>query len=236
MDVERSEETSGAEGAARLIWQCWTRGERIDSLPLRCRPENLAAGYAAQEALERVGAEPVVGWKIAASSAAGQAHIAVPGPIAGRLFDTRVHHAPSLVSMGSNQMAVAEAEFAFVLGCDLPARAEPYGLGEVLDAIDALHPAIEIPDSRFSDYTLVGQAQLAADNACANEFVLGPRAGDIWRSLDLAAHRVELEVNGHNATTGYGADALGDPLEAFRWLANSSAVNPSLTLGVRTFH
>ena len=52
----------------------------------------------------------------------------------------------------------------------------PYTLQQVLDAVDTLHPAIEIPDSRFADFVSAGAAQIIADNACAHLFVLGPPA------------------------------------------------------------
>ena len=52
--------------------------------------------------------------------------------------------------------------------------ATPYTVQQVLDAVDTLHPAIEIPDSRFADFVSAGAAQIIADNACAHLFVLGP--------------------------------------------------------------
>ena len=41
-------------------------------------------------------------------------------------------------------------------------------------AVAALHLGIEIPNSRYLDFTAVGAPQLIADNACADQFVLGP--------------------------------------------------------------
>ena len=55
----------------------------------------------------------------------------------------------------------------------LPPRAAPYTIEEVLAAVETLHPAIEVPDSRYEDFAKVGAAQLIADNACAHYFVLG---------------------------------------------------------------
>ena len=176
-----------AEEAGRIILGCWTNGDVIESLPEACRPRTMAEGYAAQRALAAASGEAVVGWKIAATSTSGQRHINVGGPIAGRLLAGRVHRAPCEVTFGSNRMAVAEAEFAFAMGSDLPAREEPWSVEEVLAAVASLHPAIEIPDSRFADFTRAGSAQLAADNACAHEFVLGPATDADWRALDLAA-------------------------------------------------
>ena len=212
-----------AEAAGRIIHRCWTNGDVIEALPDECRPRTMADGYAAQRALAAVSGEPVLGWKIAATSTSGQRHINVDGPIAGRLLASRVHHGPCEVAFGANRMAVAEAEFAFVMGAELPAREKAYSVEEVLAAVATLHPAIEIPDSRFADFTRAGSAQLAADNACAHEFVLGPATGADWRAIDLAAQPVRLSIDGRVATTGAGADALGDPRIALAWIANNHA-------------
>ena len=212
-----------AEEAGRTILRCWTGGEVIDALPDECRPRIIADGYAAQRALVAASGEPVLGWKIAATSTSGQHHINVDGPIAGRLLASRVHGSPCEVVFGANRMAVAEAEFAFVMDNDLPAREDPYTVDEVLAAVATLHPAIELPDSRFADFTRAGSAQLAADNACAHEFVLGPATGADWRAIDLAVQRVTLSIDGRVATTGTGADTLGDPRAALAWIANNHA-------------
>ena len=198
-------------------------GDVIEALPAACRPHTMADGYAAQRALAAASGGAVVGWKIAATSTSGQRHINVDGPIAGRLLASRVHASPGRVEFGANRMAVAEAEFAFVMGADLPAREDPWSVEEVLAAVATLHPAIEIPDSRFADFTRAGSAQLAADNACAHEFVLGPATAADWRAIDLATLPVTLTVDGRVATTGTGADALGDPRVALAWIANNHA-------------
>ena len=212
-----------AEEAGRIILRCWANGEAIEMLPDKCRPSTMAEGYAAQRALADASGEAVVGWKIAATSTSGQRHINVDGPIAGRLLASRVHHGPCEVPFEGNRMAVVEAEFAFVMGSDLPAREDAWSVEEVLAAVATLHPAIEIPDSRFVDFTRAGSAQLAADNACAHEFVLGPATGAHWRAIDLAAQPVRMLVDGQVATTGVGADALGDPRAALTWIANNHA-------------
>ena len=213
-----------AEQAGRIIHECWIAGEVIEALPDACRPGTQAEGYAAQRVLADTSSESIVGWKIAATSSSGQRHINVGGPIAGRLLASRLHHSPCAVAFGSNRMAVAEAEFAFVMGTDLPARDDAYSIDEAVAAVAALHPAIELPDSRFADFTRAGIAQLAADNACAHEFVLGPATGADWRAMDLAAHPVSLSIDGRVATTGTGSDALGDPCAALAWIANNHVV------------
>ena len=117
------------------------------------RPATRADGYAVQATLEARSAAPLYGWKIAATSKAGQAHIAVDGPLAGRLLRERVVENGGTLPFGANHMRVAEAEFAFRMERDLAPRATAYTVAEVLAAVDSLHPAIEIPDSRFNDFT-----------------------------------------------------------------------------------
>lgn len=206
--------------AADILWANWQAGSRIDGLPEHCRPSSRAEGYAIQAAIAgRSGASPV-GWKIAATSSAGQRHIGVDGPLAGRLLSSRVLDSGSSVPLDGNCMQVAEAEFAFRMAHALVPRATPYTLPEVMAAVGSLHPAIEIPDSRYHDFVKVGAAQLIADNACACWFVLGPRAPESWRNVDLAAHRVTLVRNGEVACEGNGANVLGDPRIALHWIAN----------------
>jgi 2-keto-4-pentenoate hydratase len=117
-------------------------------------------------------------------------------------------------------MKVMELEFAFRMGRDLPPRSAPYTEAEVLDAVATLHPAIEIPDSRYEHFETVGLPQLVADNACAHRFVLGPAAPEGWRGLDLAAHRGRVSKNGAVAGEGIGSNVLGGPVIALTWLAN----------------
>ena len=207
--------------AADALWDHWQQGTSLPALPEEMRPSTRAEGYAIQASLEARTASPIFGWKIAATSKAGQAHIAVDGPLAGRLLGERIGASGDQMPYGRHpQMRCAEAEFAFRMAKALPPRPTPYGVDEVLDAVATLHPAIELPDSRFDDVTRVGAAQLIADNACAHYFVLGPPAPESWREVDLAAHRVAGDVVGGVAREGLGANVLGDPRVALAWLAN----------------
>jgi 2-keto-4-pentenoate hydratase len=163
---------------------------------------------------------PLFGWKIAATSEAGQRHINVDGPLAGRMLAEMMLEDGATVSLRANLMRVVEVELAFRLGEDLLPRSRPYGVGEVMAAVAALHPSIELPDSRYEDFCAVGAPQLIADNACANLFILGPAANAPWRQADLAAHEVSAVVAGKSRHPGKGSNALGDPRVALTWIAN----------------
>ncbi len=212
--------------AATLLWQHWTAGSRIPQLPAHCRPADRSDGYAIQAAIAALSGQRVIGWKIAATSRVGQTHIGVEGPLAGRLLSGRVttmtksRQAAAPTSLQGNVMCVAEAEFAFRLKGSLPARERVYGVQEVLDVVDSLHPAIEIPDSRYNDYAGVGAPQLIADTACACWLLVGEATEADWRREDLAAHAVHTSLNGQSSGSGVGANVLRDPRLALTWLAN----------------
>lgn len=222
---------AAAQAASDLLFSHWRAGTVLDDLPDALRPRTRAEGYAVQARLEARSARPLFGWKIAATSAAGQAHINVDGPLAGRLLAEMASEDGAVLPFGANRMRVAEAEFAFRIGRDLPPRSARYGVDEVVAAVASLHPAIEVPDSRFADFTRAGAAQLIADGACAHQFVLGPATGADWRGSDLAAHPVRGSVDGRVAE-GRGANALGDPRVALAWLANElSGLGVALVAG-----
>jgi 2-keto-4-pentenoate hydratase len=206
--------------ACDLLYRHWRDGTRLENLPPDMRPGSRAEAYAVQGCIEAYTDQPLYGWKIAATSTAGQKHIGVDGPLAGRLLAERVIADGGACPLGSNLMKVAEVEFAFRMGRDLAPRPEPYTEAEAMDAVATLHPAIEIPDSRYEHFETVGLAQLVADNACAHRFVLGPAAPESWRSLDLAAHRGRALKNGAVAGEGIGSNVLGSPVTALTWLAN----------------
>jgi 2-keto-4-pentenoate hydratase len=209
--------------AGDILWDAWQQGVAMEALPSEVRPLTRAEGYEVQAALEGRSSGPPLGWKIAATSVAGQRHIQVDGPIAGRLLRERARDPGVRLSLAQNHMAVAEPEFAFCMGRDLPPRSTAYTVDEVWSAVASLHPAIEVPNSRFANFALAGEAQLIADNACAHEVVIGPAASLEWRNLDLVTHRVVGRVSGvrrNYEREGSGAAVLGSPVVALTWLVN----------------
>lgn len=207
------------DAAADLLWRYAAAGERITMLPENLRPSTLEEAYEIQQRIEDRDGAARIGWKIAATSQAGQAHIRVAHPLAGRLR-WNVMLSGDTCALENNLMRVAEPEFAFRIGIDLPPRSKPYQRTEVLNAIDTLHPAIEVPDTRLEKFDEAGAFQLTADNACSHRFALGPATSAAWRDIDLSQSKVTAQLRGHPAVVGGGANVLGDPIVALCWLVN----------------
>jgi 2-keto-4-pentenoate hydratase len=205
--------------ASRTLHGHWRAGTKLTALDPSMRPRDRIEGYAIQAEIERTSRGRLFGWKIAATSEAGQQHINVAGPIAGRILEETVIANGGTAPMYGNEMRVVEPEFAFRMARDLPPRPSPYTVREALDAVETLHPAFEIPDSRFADFVKAGEAQLIADNACAHLFVLGAPTSADWRARDLIEERPVITLGGKEHI-GHGKNVLGDPRAALAWLVN----------------
>lgn len=213
-------QSSAAARAADIIWSHWQAGSVTGDLPAEVKPKTRAEGYAVQAELDRLSGNTRVGWKIAATSVAGQRHINVDGPIAGRIFAERVLAEGATSSIATNRMRVAEPEMAFRFARTLAPRSSPYTVEEVLAAVGAMHLAIELPDSRFADFVKVGGATLIADNACAHELVLGKPVTADWQKIDLAKHPAHAKVGTRYERDGIGSNVMGDPRVALAWIVN----------------
>ena len=211
---------STSEKAAAQLLPAWVQSQQMLALDADIRPQSRAEGYQVQQALFQATQENTYGWKIAATSVAGQKHIGVSGPLAGRLLESRRMVPGASVSLTGNVMRVMEAEFAFHLGQDVLGSSRALSQDDVMACVDALHLAIEIPNSRYADFEHVGEASLIADFACAGRVVIGPEVTTPWRNKALNLHQVQVSRQGEAVAHGSGANVLGDPRLALTWLAN----------------
>jgi 2-oxo-3-hexenedioate decarboxylase len=178
---------------------------------------DLPAAYALQAA-QRADFGPIVGWKLGVTSRAKQVQVGVDSPIRGFLAtDHALDYGEPLVC-GDHVNPRCEPEIAFVMGADL---AGPHATTtEVLAATASVAPAIEVIDSRYTDYRFT-MPDVVADNSSAGRYVLGspvPLDG-----IDLRLVGVVMEQNGEVSATASGAASLGHPAAAVAWLVRSLA-------------
>ena len=185
-------------------------------------PTDVVAAYAIQSLNTRfweAQGRRIVGRKAGLTAKAVQAQLGVDQPDFGVLFDDmRVADGGALDPVRCIQPK-AEAEIAFVLGEDLPSPQTT--LLDVAAAVATVHAAIEIVDSRIADWKITF-ADTVADNGSSAFFVLAD-AGRPIAGLDLTGAAMTMTVDGATVSTGVGAAALGNPLEAAAWLARTLA-------------
>lgn len=209
------DDTALAEGA-RLLAEARHAVRALVALPVTCRPASNAEGYRMQDAFRALWGDRVAGWKIGATAKPVQEKFGTDEPFAGPFFARDTFASPALTPWSAYVHRAIESEFAFRFAKPLPASGSPYPRAAILDAIDALVPAIEIVGPRFNDL-LFGRCPTAiADCAVNAGFVLSAPVAD-WRRIDLVTHRVRLAVDGKTVAEGTGAAVLGDPLTVLDW-------------------
>lgn len=205
--------------AFELLWDAHEGGYTMTGLPDEVRPRTREEGYAVQEHFESV-TDGLAGWKIAATSAAGQQHIGVSGPLAGRVLGERVVEPEHPIPLAGNFMHLAELEFAFRIAGDFAPRPAPYSVEEVLEGTGELLLAWEVPSTRYDAVATVGEAQLIADNACGFHLTCASAADQDWKAADLADQAVRGTSSSGRVHDGAGSRCLGDPKAALAWLVN----------------
>lgn len=159
----------------------------------------------------------VVGRKIGLTSRAAQQMLKVGEPDFGVLLSDMALPSGASIRRATLIAPKAEGEIAFVMRRDL--RGPGVTAADVLSATEGVMACFEIVDSRIENWDIRLQ-DTVADNASSALFVLGDRLVDP-RSLDLALAGMVLEKNGEVVLTGAGAAALGSPVNAVAWLANT---------------
>ena len=199
------------------------RRERVPVPPLTDeRPEMTAAeAYAVQrrlvELLQADGEGDVVGYKLGLTSRAMQTQLGIDQPDYGPVLAAGVHPDGVEVDLDRLIQPKVEAEIAIVLEAPL---AGPHCTAiDVRRAAAGAVAAVEIIDSRVADWR-IRLADTIADLASSAAIALSSRLVPLDR-VDPRLAGVAMTRNGELVATGAGAAALGDPLHAVAWLANT---------------
>jgi len=161
----------------------------------------------------------VVGYKLGLTSRPMQELMGVDQPDYGPVLSNMVFADGATVDLGQYIQPRVEAEIALVL--DAPLRGPEVTTMEAARAIAGAFPAVEMVDSRIKDWK-IRLVDTIADLASSAAIILGPRMIplDGW---DPRLCGMVVARNGVTVDTGAGAAALGNPLAAVAWLANTLA-------------
>jgi 2-keto-4-pentenoate hydratase len=197
--------------AAAMLVAVRQGGPRIAGLGAVAPTDQAGAWAVQKEVLARLGAR-IGGWKCAAP----------PGkPTSGAMLDAAgIRPGPATWRVPQGQRIGLETEIAFRFGRALPPRGTPYSPAEVLDAVEAAFPVIELVESRYEGYTKVSPEELMADSISHGGLVCGADVPG-WRDMDLAGLTVRQSYGGEVQVEKAGGNPSGDPLTPTVWLANA---------------
>jgi 2-keto-4-pentenoate hydratase len=157
----------------------------------------------------------VVGHKVGLSSLAMQQMMGVDEPDYGHLLDEMQVFEDTPVKAAKYLYPRVEVEVGFILADDLA------GAGctedDVLKATAALVPAIELIDTRITDWK-IALCDTIADNASSAGFVLGA-ARVPPTDVEITGIEAVLTRNGGVVARGRSDAVLGNPVVAVAWLA-----------------
>ena len=227
---------NAVEHAATLLVAARRNRRPLDALPETCRPRSAEEGYAVQKIVIGLWGEEIAGWKSGATALAIQQRFGLDEPFLGPIFRSGVLHSPAKAEAAAfeHRLDVAkpgiavEVEFAFRVGAGIAPRAGTagadgagaYSESEVLAAMDAMIPAIEIIAPRFHAIPFDPPGSALADCGVNGGIVLGRPIAD-WRQIDFAAHKTSLVVDGKTVAEGTGGLVLGHPFRSLTWLVNN---------------
>ncbi len=204
--------TPVVERVSTLLVNAHRRFQQIEKAPDDVTTLTLDQVYAIQD---RVAAEMggVGGWKVSAPSPDVD-------PIAAPLFASLIGASPASLAASQFHGLGVEAEFGFRFGRGLLPRREPYTDDEVISAIAAMEPTIEVVDSRLGPWAQNDAMWKLADNQINGYLVHGPPVVQ-WHDIDFIEFPVELWIDGTLAVPAEESrNPAGDLLRLTTWLVN----------------
>lgn len=179
-------------------------------------PADPQAAYAVQDAtLALIG--PAAGWKVGAKGPDAEPGCA-PLPASG------VFAAGARLLGPPWHMRGIEVEVALRLGRDLDPGDRLPAAAELLAAVDAVLPAVEVVETRLADWRDSEPLAQLADLQSHGALVLGAPSSLPARELDLREVEAYLAFDGQPVASTYGANPAGDIWRLLAWLARHCAL------------
>jgi 2-keto-4-pentenoate hydratase len=209
---------------ARALYDA--RRDRIPVAPFTDADPGLGMedGYEIQQELVKLllaEGDHVIGHKLGATSKAMQELIGIASPDYGPILQSTLYQDGDAVSVSRFISPKIEAEIVFILGDRLAGPGVTHA--EALQSISAMAASMEIVDSRISEWR-IRLADTIADLASNGALVVSGTRVPL-HDVDPRSIKMVLRRNGQVIASGVGADALGDPVSALVWLANTLGRN-----------
>lgn len=199
------------EELARLLDQARLEAREIPPLTRQHPDLPLPDAYAIQAEgirLRTSRGERVVGLKMGLTSEAKRRQMNLDSPVYGVLTDRMEVPAGGTLRLQGAIHPKIEPEIAFRTSRTLRGRITRE---EALDACSSAFAAMEILDSRYTDFKYFSLPDVVADNSSSSLFVLGTTERPP-RELDLPRLQMVMEVNGERVQAARSDAISGDPL------------------------
>jgi 2-keto-4-pentenoate hydratase len=218
---------------AQLLLQARKPGSALTALPEHALPTDKTQAYAAQAALVSLlsadSGQPA-GYKVGCTNATARQMLELDSPFSGRCFAKEISDSPASIDATTLHMIGIEPEIAVRIGKDL-APSKDWQRADVIDHVEAVMPSIEIVESRFSTWPLMGFLSAIADNGVHRHLVLGEPVEN-WSAEKIEQTRVTLTANGRTVREGVASNVDGGPFGVVAWLANHlNAMGTTLAAG-----
>ena len=231
-----------AKTAAQLLLHARKPGHALTALPENALPADKAQAYAAQAELVSLlsnhSGKPV-GYKVGCTNATARQMLALDSPFSGRCFEKELSASPASIDAATLHMIGIEPEIAVRIGKDL-APSKNWQRTDVIDHIAAVMPSVEVVESRFSTWPVMGFLSAIADNGVHRHLVLGESVEN-WSAESIDQTQVTLTANGTTVREGVASNVDGGPFGVVAWLANhlnamgiTLAAGEIVTTGVMT--
>ena len=158
------------------------------------------------------------GYKIGCTSEGAQQLLSTDGPVYGQMLEALRYSSPVSLNPADYTMMVIEPEFAFELNADVPLG--NHDAESIRPYVAAVIPSIEVVHHHLGGWDVFDAPKTIADNAIHGCWVAGPATNSL-DGLDLPSHEVRLYADGEEVASGRGEIALGNPLNALAWIANT---------------
>ena len=218
---------------AQLLLQARKPGKALTALPKSALPVDKSQAYAAQAELVSLLSMHYgrpVGYKVGCTNDTARQMLALDSPFSGRCFEKELSASPATIDAGTLHMIGIEPEIAVRIGKDL-APSKNWQRADVIDHIEAVMPSVEVVESRFSSWPLMGFLSAIADNGVHRHMVLGESVEN-WSADSIEKTAVTLMVDGTTVREGVASNVDGGPFGVVAWLANHlNAMGTTLAAG-----
>jgi 2-oxo-3-hexenedioate decarboxylase len=154
------------------------------------------------------GGETQIGWKMGLTSEAKRRQMNLDSPLYGFLTDKMQVSDQGVFDMSHSIHPKIEPEVAFLIAQDLSGSVSRE---QALAACGGIASALEILDSRYTEFKYFSMEDVIADNSSSSHFVVSPWLKD-FKNLDLLNLKMQMAVDEKVVQSGISKDISGDPV------------------------